>query len=124
MENNVIFQYTRQNAIDDGELRDVSTMAKEANFKIPVAVTRAVWHEFVEPTEQDASEGQSIDGRLWDVLWMLFAKIKMLKDKSGYLLYEINLRTNGVTRERQLKALCHGGDNAEPVMTIMLPGED
>jgi len=36
---------TRADAIADGFLVDVSDMAKEAGFKWPVAVTRAVWDD-------------------------------------------------------------------------------
>jgi len=35
--------YTRDQAIEDGFLVDVSDMAREAGFKWPVAVTRRVW---------------------------------------------------------------------------------
>src|SRR4051812_27741843 len=37
----VIFAYTRKQAIEDGVLVDVTETAKEAGFKIPVALTRA-----------------------------------------------------------------------------------
>ena len=39
----VIFAYTRAQAIEDGVLVDVSDTAREAGFKIPVAVSRSVW---------------------------------------------------------------------------------
>ena len=38
-----IYVYTRAQAIEDGELIDVSKTAKQTGFKLPVAVTRAVW---------------------------------------------------------------------------------
>ena len=38
----MIYSYTRAQAIEDGELVDVSDMAKQSGFKISVAVTRAV----------------------------------------------------------------------------------
>ena len=40
----VISVYTRAQAIGDGILVDVSETAREAGFKIPVAVTRTVWN--------------------------------------------------------------------------------
>ena len=39
----VISVYTRAQAIEDGILVDVSETAREAGFRIPVAVTRSVW---------------------------------------------------------------------------------
>ena len=65
----IISAYTRQQAISDGILVDVTTTAKEAGFSIPVALTRTVWTRLVALPEgyrgfQDES------GRLWDVLHM------------------------------------------------------
>ena len=39
----VLSAYTRAQAIEDGILVDVSETAREAGFRIPVAVTRTVW---------------------------------------------------------------------------------
>ena len=39
----LIHSYTRQQAIEDGVLMDVSETAKEAGVRFPVALTRAVW---------------------------------------------------------------------------------
>ena len=58
--------YTRAQAIEDGILVDVSETAREAGFKIPVAVTRAVWDSLVALPE--GYQGfQDERGRLWDV---------------------------------------------------------
>jgi hypothetical protein len=43
-----IYSYTREQALADGILVDVSKMAKQAGFKIPMAVTDTLWHSFVE----------------------------------------------------------------------------
>ena len=47
----IIARYTRAQAIEDGVLIDVSKMAKEAGFVIPVAVTDAVWNEYIVPSD-------------------------------------------------------------------------
>ena len=39
----VIFGYTRRQAIDDGVLVDVTEMAREAGFSWPFAMTAEVW---------------------------------------------------------------------------------
>ena len=44
----IIYAYTRAQAIEDGELVDVSETARESGIKFPVAVTRAVWAKYVE----------------------------------------------------------------------------
>ena len=47
----LIVAYSRANALDDGVLVDVSTVAGEAGFKYPTAVTRAVWDRYVAVPE-------------------------------------------------------------------------
>ena len=65
----VIFAYTRAQAIEDGILVDVSQTARQAGFKIPVAVTRTVWSRLVALPEGYLGY-QDERGRLWDLLWM------------------------------------------------------
>ncbi|MCX6698305.1 MAG: hypothetical protein NTV68_00020, partial [Methanomicrobiales archaeon] len=43
----VIFRYTRAQAIEDGVLIDVTVTAKEIGIKYPVALTTAVYDEYV-----------------------------------------------------------------------------
>ena len=68
----IIYGYSRAQAIADGVLVDVSVMAREAGFSVPVAMTSAAWADFVEWSDQDSSRQTHQDetGRLWDVLWM------------------------------------------------------
>ena len=44
----LVHAYTRAQAIEDGCLVDVSETAREAGFKVPVALTAAVWAELRE----------------------------------------------------------------------------
>ena len=68
----VISTYTRAQAIEDGVLIDAGSMASEAGFKWPVALTSAVWADCVAWTEDDSEQQvhQDQSGRLWDVLYM------------------------------------------------------
>jgi hypothetical protein len=47
-ENEIIYSYTRKQAIADGVLIDVTELAKEAGFKCPVAFTSSVLREACE----------------------------------------------------------------------------
>ncbi len=124
----VIYSYTRQDAIDDGDLVDVSSVAREAGFKYPVAITRAAWAHTVEHTPEEKALGQSEEGRLWDVLWMA----KCAAGRGGGRIMAFSLlvlratkRGKGFKHERvELKAICGPGDTPDPVITIMLPEED
>lgn len=116
----VIHTYTRAQALEDGFLVDVTGTAREAGFIWPVAVTRAVWTLIEEiPASQ---RHQSVAGRLWDVLWMASRAVKSAgnTDTVSYRLIMHHGRRIYVT----LKACVSGGDDGEPVITIMTPDED
>ena len=120
----VIFQYTRKQAIEDGVLVDVSEMAREAGIRYPVAVTARVWSEVIVPSDQARKEGQSEAGRLWDVLWMLRTAIQASRTRGEVIRYGVLVRDGRQAREVELKAMCGPGDKGEPVVTIMYPEED
>ncbi len=121
----LIYAYTREQAIADGVLVDVSDTAKEAGFKWPVAVTVAVWNEVVTPTPLDEQEGQSKEGRLWDVLWMARLAAKSSNDDSDSVLFQVivlrDRKQETVTLKMVLSAEAPDGG---PCLTIMLPNED
>jgi len=114
-----IYVYTREQAINDGVLVDVTEMGKEAGFKVPVAVTCAL-HEIINTIPK--SSCQDFEGRLWDVLYMGMVAAQNGAD-SDTLHYDLIL-THGKKKNITLKMVISGGDNGEPVVTIMLPDED
>ncbi len=129
-QDDLIYAYTRKQALEDGFLVDVSEVAKEANFTIPVALTHTLWEVCVVPDASALRAGESIEGRLWDLLWMLYLSIKTSKQKnSGNGLMDIvifsALFSIGGRRKRiKMKAIIGPGDDGEPVLTIMFPSED
>lgn len=125
----VVYSYTRKQAIEDGHLIDVSELAIEAGFRVPVAVTRAAWADCVEWGEADSRRQTYQDeaGRLWDVLWMAMnaARRGTGAQKLIFQLYRVPRGGRGV-RPRLVKLVLHigPGDNSDPVITILLPRED
>ena len=118
---NVIFSYTRQDALNDGVLVDCSEMAREAGIKYPVALTYAVWDRYV--VVPDGVSGQDEKGRLWDILWMF--RCAAIKTSSEIMNFRLLVRNdNSKATEVMLKAIIGPGDTWEPVITIMLPHED
>lgn len=120
--------YRRAEAIEDGVLVDVSDVANEAGFRIAVAVTIGVWDECIAWTDKD-SRRQTIQdeaGRLWDVLWTAYLAARHAKsNRCPFQLYRVP--RGGHSTRPQLITLCMhigGGDNGEPVITIMLAHED
>jgi hypothetical protein len=125
-----IHVYSRAQALEDGVLVDVSETALEAGFKVPVAVTRAVWDQYIKWTDEDTNKQTNQDeaGRLRDVLWMLICAIKMRRSEADQVIYELYvISRDGKSRTPKcikLKSSIGGGDKREPVITIMLPTED
>jgi hypothetical protein len=75
----LIHSYSRQQAIEDGVLVDVSAEARETGIRLPTVLTDHVHHVLERiPAE---SRGQDYRGRLHDVLWMTFLKLKSLGSK-------------------------------------------
>ncbi len=122
MRDDIIFSYSRAEAISDGVLIDVTKTAREAGVRFPTALTAAVWAEFVSVPV--GVEGQDETGRLWDILWMF--SLAARRGRGGDALHFTLLVQNdeGGPREVTLKAVCGPGDDLEPVITIMLPDED
>ena len=89
-----------EQAIDDGVLADVSSMGREVGIVIPVAVTEAVWAEYVKVP--DGVVGQDETGRLWDILWVFrVAAAKESNRDSGEMLYTLLVRNdNEVPRDQ------------------------
>src|SRR5262249_50287676 len=108
----VIFAYTRKQAIADGVLVDVTETAREAGFRIPVALTRAVWAEYVAVPE--GVEAQDEAGRLWDVLWMCRFGIGQGKNlDASEVLFQLHVRNDNREGEPPLvtlKAVCGPDD--------------
>jgi len=70
-EADVIHAYTRQEALADGVLIDISKIAREAGHPYPAAITIAL-HERLTPNNFEKSWGQSFEGRLWDAMRLAF----------------------------------------------------
>lgn len=126
----VISIYTRAQAIEDGVLIDTGSMAQEAGFKWPVAVTSAAWDDCIAWTEDDSDKQvyQDQSGRLWDVLFMASHAIRQASGSGDRLLFKLyRVRRDGYSKKAilaTLKLIVGPGDQGEPVITILLPNED
>ena len=124
---NIIHTYSREQAIEDGFLIDVTTTAAEAGFNCPVAITAAAWSDCVAWSEADTKRQtiQDEQGRLWDVIWMARQAARRGGNRTGFCLRRVPRGGRGRTSKIvKLKMLAHGGDEGELVITIMMPDED
>jgi hypothetical protein len=87
----VIYAYTRKQAIADGEQVDVSSVAREAGIRFPVFITRTVFDAYV--TVPPNVSGQDEAGRLWDVVWMLRFAIRKAHAGQSRLPFALYVRS-------------------------------
>ena len=138
----VIFRYTRQQSILDGrlvdlmqcptperpELDDLRAMVLRSGFRYPVAMTAAAFAETVAPIDKDPPPGQDLMTRLWHVLVCAHAAVKC-SSAIGRDSDRVHYRVSVDGRDGKAKMVpmwihCGPGDAGEPVLTIMLKGED
>lgn len=136
----VIHSYSRAEAIEDGVLIDMTqfsfrpglTVCQECGIKYHVAMTAAAYAKTVQEGERPLPPGQDLSGRIFDVLSMFRAATK--RTCGPVLHYRVSVTNWRSDREQEfyqtkqetvkLYAVCGPGDDAEPVITIMLPDED
>jgi hypothetical protein len=121
--------------IEEAVLHDVTRVAREAGFLLPVALSKGAWEECVAwaPVDNERKGTlQSEEGRLWDVLWMAVNAIRvqrrrMIAPFESLLFCMLRISREGKTKtpEAVKLALVYTlGDELEPVITIYLPDEE
>lgn len=129
----LIYSYSRAEALDDGLLIDVSRLADEVGFRVPVAISSACWAKYVAvPPELNGIKDES--GRVCSILWILHLAVKSPRHgrsedvhaSPDICWFELNFQNSPDVPAKlvTLKSVCHSGDAMEPVITIMLPRED
>ena len=121
----VIYAYTRKQAIADGVQIDVTKTAQEAGIKFPVFITRGVFDAYVAVPPN--VNGQDEAGRLWDIVWMLRFAIQRSRPGSDRIPVALYVRNdNRAAKLIKLIATCGAldMDDPQPAITIMLPDED
>ena len=117
-DDDLIYSYTRAEALADGVLVDVSERAQRAGIQYPTACTAGVWSliDCVPASDTDTLAGIVRDIRLDQVLAAMLSAIR---------------RAHGTDRvefsilgEAGGWAQCGPGDTAAPCITIMMQGED
>uniref|UniRef100_I2Q6G9 DNA or RNA helicases of superfamily II n=1 Tax=Desulfovibrio sp. U5L TaxID=596152 RepID=I2Q6G9_9BACT len=121
---NVIYSYTRAQAIADGVLIDVTAEAKAHGFKVPVAITDHLFNVYVDAPTGLEAEGQSTAGRLHDLLTLAMLAARTSKGTDRAYFKISFLMTPGKIETVEVIAHIGPGDHGEPVLTIMLPEDD
>lgn len=118
MEPELVYSYTRKQAIEDGVLVDVSASAFGAGFKVHVAMTATAHADVDRAGHPDKTPSE----RLFAFLKALKTEIRDQNERHGAAL---GREFQWVYRNRvRLKVHMGPGDSWEPVLTLMLPHED
>src|SRR5260370_20973357 len=131
-----IFSYSRAQAIADGVLVDLTSatdvqgqrLCQQAGFKVPVAITRTAWAKTIEAGGSwkpdgdgevlELKGGQSLTGRLWDLLWMLrLASGRASNTDRVHFQVLVDVHGDGRREMVRLWALFGPGDDAQAVVT-------
>ena len=120
---NIIFSYSRKQAIEDGVLVDLNAVAPEECelYKYPVACTAAVW-DIIDKAVKNPRWSNDIKGVMWDIMYMSTAMSKVVDESTK--LFQVIIKGAGRKSTYTFKMVCGPGDDAKPVITIMLPNED
>jgi hypothetical protein len=121
----LVFAYTRAQALADGVQVDVSKVAVEAGIRFPVFLTRAVYDAYVAVPPNVI--GQDESGRIWDVVTMLRFAIRKAQPGQTRLPFALYVR-NDNRRPRLVKLIASCGaldlDNPQPAITVLLPEDE
>src|SRR5512137_1549859 len=122
----VVYQYTRSQAIADGFQIEVTKTAAEAGIRFPVFITRGVYEQCV--AVPPGVTGQDEAGRLWDVVWMLRFAIIRSQPGTSRLTVALYVRNSDHQPARLTKLIATAGaldiDDPAPAITVLLPDED
>jgi hypothetical protein len=119
----LIHSYSRAQALAGWVLIDVSSTAREAGIRYPVALTGTSWERYVAVPPGVVCQDEA--GRLWDVVYLLALAAR--RGSGAEVRFGVHVRSDN--RERtpplvRLKAVCGQADDGSPCITVMLPEED
>lgn len=125
----IISIYTREQAVEDGFLVDVSELMKEAGLPIITDLTRTVWNK-IEDIPASKS-WQDVEGRCWDVVWMAQLafrgycrrNIDQVVELPVYIYYKLIMHVGRCTYIT-LKITLNKDHKGNDTLTISLPEED
>ena len=112
----IIHCYSRHEALEDGVLVDLSSVAREVGINYPVAVTSSVYADCVSLPEVFEASGE-ID-RAFELLSAV-STLATHRIEEPEIHFEFCVDDEADTRMVPLKVVCHAGDYGEPVLTVM-----
>src|SRR5512137_488265 len=122
----VIYTYTRSQAIADGFQIEITKTGQEAGIRFPVFITRGVYEQCV--AVPPGVTGQDEAGRCWDLVWLLRHAILRSRPGTSRLPFALYVRNSNTHPPRLTKLIATAGavdiDDPAPAITVLLPEED
>jgi hypothetical protein len=120
----MIFSYTRAQAIEDGVLVDVTDAAREVGLALHTAVTESVWAE-IRAIPEAFKGSQDEKSRLQDILVAAAFHARIAPEGMRQIFFRVIMPVEGESKRQHTYQLHIGpGDVGEPVLTIMQEYED
>jgi len=112
----VVYAYTRKQAIEDGTLVDLSALEiTRQHWKLPCACSSSVWGII----EDAIAKGFDLAGILHDLFCLTKAKIPP-QSRTDRLYFKATV----ANRTYDFILHCGPADDCAPVLTLMLPSDD
>jgi hypothetical protein len=125
-----IFTYTRNQAIQDGFLADLTPLACKIGLRGSVAVTNSVWEDYIAIGDEQASCSLEFQFAERAALILRAAYQAMCHEQQkgvaydNELLFRFDLAIDGKKQEIELKIIAESDEKGEGVLTILKPDED
>ena len=126
LEQELIYCYSRKQALEDGIQVAVSETAKEAGIRYPVFITGTVYERCV--AVPDGMSGQDEAGRLWDVLTMFRWAAAKEHEHQTMFCFKLYVRNQDDQPPRLVELVAACGaldfDDPQPAITIFFPEDE
>jgi hypothetical protein len=120
----VVHRYTRAQAIADGVLVDMTAMGRGCGFKLPVAITATLFAD-VESWADGADWGNGEPTAEQFVRWLLCFACETIRASQEINTDRLTLSLSHFAGCPKSAVIHVGpGDDAEPVITLMYPGDE
>lgn len=118
---------TRKEALEEGKLKDISDVAKEAGLLVPVYITSSVWDSWITPDDQGIKKGENEKTRLKNMMDKLLYYIRVHRqtNRSNLIYFPVPFTKDGKTENVQLLSYLGPIEKTDqrPCITIMSPDE-
>lgn len=115
---NIVFSYTRAQALQDGTLIEVTNAARTHGFRLPFALSYAVFARFV------AGDADGESGRLYRLLRRSYEQARAAARSAGGGGDRIYFDFTDDRGSEHLILHVGPGDTAAPVLTLMTQADD